>query len=191
MSSRRLHDPLCPAEEDEVVRQVDLSSFLGTGAHRLTLTDRNGAGVGYQFALSYYVPSDETIETEEPLSIDLTYDRTDLAVGDSVTATATVINHMPSPAPMVILDLPIPAGFTIDRAALDRLVNDGTIVKFQMNPRSAVVYLRRMQPGQPLILRYGLTATMPVKITVPPAQAYEYYDPDRKGTSRPATLRAM
>jgi len=55
---------------------------------------------------------------------------------------------------------------------------------------STTCFLRSLEPGKALILRYRLTATMPVKITVPPAQAYEYYDPDSKGTSRPAQLRA-
>jgi len=102
--------------------------------------DRSSTGVGYQFAFRYCVPSVYAGEPEDRLSIDFTYDRIELAVGDSVTATATVVNRMPDAAPMVILDLPIPAGFTIDREGLDRLVTAGTIAKFQMNPRSAVAY---------------------------------------------------
>ena len=90
---------------------------------------------------------------------------------------------------MVILDLPIPAGFRVSTSDLTRLVQAGTIAKFQVNPRSAIVYLRGLESGKPLILVYRLTATMPVKITVPPAQVYEYYDPDTKGSSQPASLR--
>lgn len=54
-------------------------------------------------------------------------------------------------------------------------------------PRSVIVYLRALPPGKPgLALRYQLRATMPVKLTVPPARVYEYYDPDKHGSS-PAT----
>jgi uncharacterized protein YfaS (alpha-2-macroglobulin family) len=35
-----------------------------------------------------------------------------------------------------------------------------------------------------LKLRYRLRATMPVKVAVPPARVYEYYNRDRSGASR-------
>lgn len=110
-------------------------------------------------------------------------------VGDSVTATATILNNMTNAEPMVILDLPIPAGFSIGTTDLDELVRAGTIAKFQVNPRSAIVYLRGLEPSSPLVVEYRLTTTMPVKITVPPARVYEYYNPDTKGKSQPASIR--
>ena len=100
-----------------------------------------------------------------------------------MTAVASVVNNRPEPAPMVILDLPIPAGFAIDADDLAGLVKAGSIAKFQLTARSAIVYLRDLKPGAPLTLRYRLRATMPVKLTVPPARAYEYYDPAREGSS--------
>ena len=86
---------------------------------------------------------------------------------------------------MVILDLPIPAGFAVDPEDLEKLVADGSgIAKYQLTPRSAIVYLRQLSPDEPLVLHYRLRATMPVKITVPPARAYEYYDPDTQVSTR-------
>jgi uncharacterized protein YfaS (alpha-2-macroglobulin family) len=107
-------------------------------------------------------------------------------VDDHVNATATVTNHRSEPAPMVILDLPVPAGFALETDDLAILVTVGALAKFQLTPRSAILYLRGLEPDRPLELRYRLRATMPVKLTVPPARAYEYYDPQRQGTS-PAT----
>ena len=180
-----------PAEQAEVMEQVDLSDRLAAGAHRLVLTDRSDTGAGYQVMLRYYVPQPPTAAaapTSEPLAIRIDYDRTNLQVSDTVTATATVINQRPTPAPMVILDLPIPAGFSLAAADLERLVTAGTIAKFQLNARSAVIYLLELKPGVPLELQYHLQATMPVRLTVPPARAYEYYNPDTKGTSQPTQL---
>jgi len=37
-------------------------------------------------------------------------------------------------------------------------------------------------------LRYRLRATMPVKVTVPPARVYEYYDPAKSAATMPALL---
>jgi uncharacterized protein YfaS (alpha-2-macroglobulin family) len=84
---------------------------------------------------------------------------------------------------MVMLDLPIPAGFAVDADAFDRLVRDGTIGKYQVTPRQVIVYLRGLEPARPLTLRYTLRATLPVTLTVTAARAYEYYDPDARGQS--------
>jgi uncharacterized protein YfaS (alpha-2-macroglobulin family) len=174
---------LIPADQSEVMKQLDLSDLIRPSHQSVTLTDCSGTAAGFQLTLRYHTPHSTPSEKREPLRIDLVYDRTELRVHDTVEAAATVVNNMAASAPMVILDLPIPAGFALEAADLDELVGSQLIAKYQITPRSAVVYLRGLEPGQPLVLRYRLRATTPVKITVPPAQAYEYYDPDRRGIS--------
>ena len=131
-----------------------------------------------------------TDQPADPLSINIAYDREKLPVDDTVQATAIVINNMEAAAPMVILDLPIPGGFKMQGADLQKLVDDGKIAKFQITARKAIVYLRSLKPGDQLELDYRLRATMPVKVAVPPAAAYEYYNPDIRGESLPALLEA-
>jgi hypothetical protein len=174
-------------DQAEVMQQIDLSALLTPGPHRLTITEQGEAGTGYQLAFRYHVPGG-VADRREPLGIDLVYDRTELTVGDVVTATATVTNRMTQTAPMVMLDLPIPAGFVVVAEDLEALVKSGTIAKFQRTPRQAIVYLRGLQPGKALTLRYRLRSTMPVKVTVPAARVYEYYNPDRQGQTRPLRL---
>ena len=99
-----------------------------------------------------------------------------------------MVNLSGAAAPMVILDLPIPAGFAVDPEDLEKLVATDAASKYQLTPRSAIVYLRQLSPDEPLVLHYRLRATMPVKITVPPARAYEYYDPDTQVSTAPASL---
>jgi uncharacterized protein YfaS (alpha-2-macroglobulin family) len=109
-------------------------------------------------------------------------------VDQNITAVATAVNNRSEPAPMVILDLPIPAGFALDADDLTAAVKAGTLARFQLTPRSVITYLRDLPPGAPVALRYHLRATMPVKLTVPAAHAYEYYDPARQGFSATARL---
>jgi hypothetical protein len=177
-------------DQAEVMQQIDLSDILTPGPHRLMLTDSSGTGTGYQVAFRYHVPG-EPRATEEPLSIELVYDRTNLAVGDTVTATAAVVNRLPQTAPMVILDLPIPPGFAAVADDFSQLVNSQAIAKFQVNARSVVVYLRGLEPGKPLSLLYRLRSTMPVKVTAPAAQVYEYYDPDKRGQSKSQSMTVL
>jgi hypothetical protein len=177
-----------PANQAEVMQQIDLSSELKPGRNRLALVEHSSTAAGYQVAFRYNVPGEALEGKQTPLAVDLAYDRANLRVEETVTATATIVNRMAQPAPMVILDLPIPAGFTLIAEDLSRQVTSGAIAKFQVNPRSAVVYLRQLEPAQPLKLTYRLKATMPVKVSVSPAQAYEYYNADKKGASRAARM---
>jgi uncharacterized protein YfaS (alpha-2-macroglobulin family) len=182
-----------PANESEVMRHLDLSNLLTTGAQELLLTERSQTGAGYQVAFRYHVPGEppgSPRRPAEPLTIDIAYDRTELEVGGTVKATATVTNRMATAAPMVILDLPIPGGFAIDGEDLAKLVKDEKIAKYQVTARQAIVYLRGLEPGKPLKLEYRLKATMPVKVTVAPARVYEYYDTDKQGRSAGTRLTA-
>jgi hypothetical protein len=176
-----------PANQADVMKQLDLSSLLTPGAQELTITERSDTGAGYQVAFRYHVPGVKR-DKAEPLAIELAYDRTELEVGGALKAKATVINRMPTTAPMVILDLPIPGGFALESEDLAAMVKAEKIAKFQMTARQAIVYLRGLEPGKPLQLEYRLKATMPAKVTAAPARVYEYYDPDKQGRSAGARL---
>jgi uncharacterized protein YfaS (alpha-2-macroglobulin family) len=174
-----------PADQADVMRQVDLSGRVASapGTHRLKIEDRSGADSGYQVVFRYHELDTVDPPDAGPLTIHLAYDRTAIAVDETVTAVASVVNNRTEPAPMVILNLPIPAGFAIEADDLPGLVKAGSIAKFQLSARSAIVYLRDLKPNARLTLRYRLKATMPVKLTVPSARAFEYYDPAREGLS--------
>jgi hypothetical protein len=170
-----------PADQAEVMRQIDLTPHLGRGADRLTLTESTKTAAGFQVALRYHVPDASAPAGGTPLSVAVAYDRTELAVGESVHATATATNRAATPAPMVMLELPVPAGFAAANEDFAALVEAQTVAKFQVRPRGVLVYLRDLAPGKPLTLKYRLTATTAAKVTAPAARLYEYYDPDRQG----------
>ncbi len=185
-----VHRLSIPADEGDVVREVDLTPLLtDNDALRLTLTERSGTASGYQVVLSYRVRDERPRKVQdEPLAIVLDYDRTDLAVGETVAAVATLTNRRPAAAPMVIVELPIPPGFAVETADLDELVSGDDIARFEVSPRSAILYLRELPPRRSLVLRYRLRATMPVKATAAPARAYEYYDPDTVAMTGPGAF---
>jgi type II secretory pathway pseudopilin PulG len=180
-----------PADQGDVMRQIDLSGKVPLGESRLILSDRSDTASGYQVSLAYHVPGSEPAEAKRSLSIDLQYDRTELAVNDIVAVKATVESHLSSPTPMVIVDLPIPPGFAVHTEDFAALVAKEQIAKFDVTPRSVVVYLRQLMPNRPLVIDYHLRATMPVKVTSAPARAYEYYDPDNQVASELGRLTVV
>ena len=167
-----------PLAEFDVMKQIDLTAHLGAGSHRLTLTDRSGMAAGYQVVARHYVPHVVSPPPVRPLDINLAYDRSALTVGDTLAVSASVVNNQPATAPMVVLDLPIPAGFLVQKDSSDQMVIERRIAKYQLTPRSVIVYLRELEPGKPLELTYRLRANMPVSVTARGAIAYEYYNPD-------------
>jgi uncharacterized protein YfaS (alpha-2-macroglobulin family) len=169
-----------PADQDEVMRQVDLSSYLKPGgAISLDLHELSNTGVGYQVNFRYNVPTPASAQPTDPLTITLNFDRTEVAVGDKLQATATITNHQQFASPMVIVTLPIPAGFSADDN-LKLLRQIPSVEKVQITPRTLVVYLRSLAPQKPLELKYQLKANTPASVTIPPANIYEYYDPAKR-----------
>ena len=170
-------------DQFDVVQQIDLTKHIPSrdaANTTVSLRDKSNTAPAYQLALRYHVPGEPETMPQEPLTIKITYDRQQLAVNDRIAATATVTNNLDRPAPMVILDLPIPGGFVMEPGELEEIVGHA-IERFQVTNRKAIVYLRDLPPGAPLELNYRLKATMPVKVTVPQAEAYQYYTPERRG----------
>src|SRR5262249_20987142 len=193
------------ADQAEVMKQVDLSTLLKSGSHKLTLRDRNDGGTAFQVAFRYHVPGDGPVPAREPLTIDVKHDRDRLTVDQPLTVTATIVNRTDRAAPMVMVDLPIPAGFSLDgdpksgpppqaedapRAA-PALAAPGAATpldRHEVTPRQLIIYLRALAPNQPLVISYRLKATIAADVTIPAARVYEYYDPAKAGRGKPSRV---
>jgi hypothetical protein len=177
-----------PADQAEVMQHVNLSPKVGPGTHRLRLTDRSDAATAFQVVFRYHRPEGKGDDTKG-LSLQLAYDRTELKVGESVTATATLANGQAQAAPMVMLEVPIPPGFVLETADLEKLVSSQVLARFEPAPQKALLYLRSLEPGKPPTLRYRLRATLAGRVTAPAAVAYEYYNPDKRAQGEAVQLR--
>ena len=110
--------------------------FKGVGAKVIGSEDSNTVeirfegkgGLAYQVVGSYFLPWDEK-PANEPMSINVTYDRTRLAQDDLATATATVKNNLPKAANMVMVDLGIPPGFDLLSEDLQTYVEKSASLK--------------------------------------------------------------
>jgi uncharacterized protein YfaS (alpha-2-macroglobulin family) len=174
-----------PADQAEVMKQVDLSSRLKSGKHTLTISETHGAAIGFQATFRYNVDDavPATDAAREKLAVDVTYDRKELAVAEQVQATATLVNKTGDAAPMVMVELPIPPGFvpsTDDFAAL--IKPGGKVAKYQIQPRSVLLYLTALDKDEKLTATYHLTAKTPATAQAAGPRVYEYYDPDVQGS---------
>jgi uncharacterized protein YfaS (alpha-2-macroglobulin family) len=183
------HTIVVAKDQGDVMQQIDLTADLAAGANLLSLTETTGTGAGYQLAFRYHVdPALVQAKPGDGLEMDVTYNRKDVKAGDWIDATATVRNPRGQDAPMVMLELPIPAGFDLDASALATLLQQEKLARYQVNGRQATIYLMGVKANSDFSVKYRLQARQPVKVTVPAARAYEYYDPDKQGRSRTVEL---
>ncbi|MEZ6234922.1 MAG: alpha-2-macroglobulin family protein [Phycisphaerales bacterium] len=176
-------------DQAEVVRMLDLTG-RAAAARSLRLVDETDARTAYQLVLRHNeVRGDAPAETG-PLAIAVSYGSAGARVGEWMRVTASVRSTSRVALPMVVLDLPIPAGFEVDAAAFDAMRSEGRIEKYEVSPRSVVVYLRELRASGDLEIEYRIRATTPVEVTVPGATAAEYYRPEVRGSSPAVRLRA-
>jgi hypothetical protein len=178
-------------EDYDLFRQIDLKDRIVPGAANIVEITMTGSGtLMYQTVGTYWMPWDEVPpETTGPLSIDVAYDRTSLAVDDTVTATVTLTNNTAGDLMMVIVDLGIPPGFDVDTEDLDALVEAGTFRRYEMTGRQIIVYFDQISMGPPIVFEYDLVARNPMRGEAPPSDAYLYYDPRSRSVARPFRIQ--
>lgn len=150
-------------------------------------------GLAYQVVGSYFLPWDKQADNE-PLSIDVGYDRTHLSQDDIATATATIKNNLTKPANMVMVDLGIPPGFDLLSEDLQAYQEksagkkSGRLEKFSLTTTQAILYFDSFAAGDTVTLRFRLRAKYPMRARTFQSRVYEYYDPAVSSLARPVQL---
>jgi uncharacterized protein YfaS (alpha-2-macroglobulin family) len=154
--------------------------FSPGGANRVQIDLQGGGNLMYQVATRYYLPWDQVPMVEmmgELITIDVGYDRTALAVNDTVTVDVGVKLNTPGVVKMALIDLGVPPGFTVLTEDLSLLVEQGVIARYELTGRQIIIYLEDFSSAQPLRFSYRLRARFPMRAQTPPSSAYDYYNP--------------
>ncbi len=192
----------------DVVQMISYEDLL-PGAENLIEISMQGEGdLLYQVVSSYYLPWDmltqypDLLPQDNLVSIDVAYDRTELAVNDTVMVSVTInLNQPGGKAESALIDLGLPPGFTVMREDLDALVarfNDvprdyafPAIQRYELTGRQILVYITNLSEGKPLEFSYRLVAKFPLRAQAPASNAYDYYNPDVNGLEDPQMLVVM
>ncbi len=176
-------------DNSDVLQLVDLKEYTKMGNNNIELSFEGEGSLLYQVVGRYYLPYPKEVEQrEEPMKIDLEYDRTQLAADDIINVTATVTNNRTGKAKMIIVDLGLPPGFTLIPENLNKLTEQGVIEKYSTTGRQIIVYLREVEHGKPVKINYQLLAKYPLKAKTPKTVVYEYYNPDIRVEYAPIEL---
>lgn len=164
------------ADNQDVFFQFELGEHVDpVGANDVTVAFAGEGTLMYQVVWSHWVPG-EAAPATGPLEIEIDYDKTELAVNDLVGVTARVTNVSSAVAPMVIVDLGLPPGFSLVADDLVQAVSELRIQKFETTDRQIIVYVDAIAGDETLELTYQLQAKYPLKVQCPDSSTTLYYD---------------
>jgi len=176
-------------ENADVVRQVDLSTELVAGEEQLVEVVFRGQGnLQYGIVAAHHEPWEEAPPPEGPLSISVSYDRTQLAVDDTVTVTVRIANNDEAYADMVMVDLGIPPGFDLVHDDLRALQAAGVFSRYESTERQLLLYFTRIAPGPARTFQYRIVARDPIRAVAPASRIYSYYNPEVGAQSEPVDV---
>jgi len=180
-------------ENNDLLHQFVFHASDLRGDNAVAIRFDGKGGLAYQVVGSYFVPWDAK-PANEPLSIDVAYDRSQLAQDDIATATATVRNNLPKTANMVMVDLGIPPGFDLLSEDLQTYQEksagqkSGRLQKFSLTATQAILYFDSFAAGDTVKLSFRLRAKYPIRARTFPSLVYEYYQPEVNAVARPVQL---
>jgi hypothetical protein len=191
-------------ENFDVVQLLSFDDFQ-LGENEVSIEVSGEGNLMYQVTSQYYLPWDklalypEIAPAQDLVTIDVAYDRTELAVDDTVGVNVTVsLNEPGARAEWALIDLGIPPGFSVMAEDLNALVaasldrppdsEQATIERYELTGRQILVYIGKLSEGEPLSFSYRLKAKYPLVAQTPASNAYDYYNPDVTGEDQPQVL---
>jgi len=175
----------------DVLQAFDLKEFTQAGRNEVQIDVNGKTNLMYQIVGRHFEPwklQPGIAGQKPPLEVTVDYDRTSLSTADLLRAKATLRYQGDRPTYMVIVDLGIAPGFTVDAGDFAEMVSQKKIQKFSVTARQVTLYLGDIKPGDVKTFEYSLKPKYPIKAKTPATVAYEYYTPANRATAQPVEL---
>jgi hypothetical protein len=174
----------------DVMQIFDLKAFTQAGKNEVKIEAERETNLMYQIVGRHYESWQKHPAPQKPLiDVAVEYDRTKLSTKDRLKAKATLRYQGKVPTYMVIVDLGIAPGFTLDAGDFAEMVKAKKITKFSLTARQVTLYIGDVKPGDIKTFEYTLKPKYPIKAKTPATVAYEYYTPKNRATARPVELQ--
>lgn len=176
------------ADQSDVMTTVDLTSLASPGDHQVELVFVGTGKVSYNLVGKHHIPwADVPVEPSGPLTVDVAYDKTSLRVNQTVTATVSVKNNTTADQRMILVTAGLPPGFTVSTDDLDQYKESGKLSSYEVTEKQITLYLTELGASTTESFSYRLAATMPIKAADGGAEAFLYYEPEKR-TKVPARM---
>jgi hypothetical protein len=179
-------------DQFDVMTTVDLSGQAAPGMHDVSVAFVGTGKVSFNAVGKYNLPWN-LVPQPAPgaLSITVSYDKTSLDVNETVRATLTLHNNTASTENMILATVGVPPGFQVSTADLDKILQTGTLSKYDVTGKQLILYVPKIAPSADVTISYALTATMPIHASDGAAEAHLYYQPDQRAHAAAQTLDVL
>jgi hypothetical protein len=184
---------LLTADRSDLMTTVDLASLATVGTHAVTLTFAGTGKVSYNLVSRHNIPwtALPPPSSSGPLSVSVAYDKTSIALDQTVAETVTLRNNTRTTENMILVTVGIPPGFAVVTGDLDTYETQQLLSSYELTARQLVLYVSSLKPSVVQTFVYHLQATMPVKASDGGTVASLYYQPDQKTTAPATTLEVL
>jgi hypothetical protein len=192
------------AENSDVVQLVSLADLPLEGAPTLELVMVGEGSLAYQVSGSYYLPWQQAPYGDAPAlpeaaSLRVAYDRSELAVGETVRVDVRFAPADPAATiASAMVEVGLPPGFSVVTEDLDALVSQGqsltsdsplpVIERYELAGRKLLVYVRNVSAEYPLTFSFRERARFPLRAQTAFSTGYDYYNPDLSAEQAPVVL---
>jgi len=181
-------------ENADVVHILAFDDGVKNGDNRISLrvSGQDTENLVYQATASSYVPwADVPPVAAPPVSISVTYNNSNLYVGDELAARVAITLNQKAKAQWAIVDLGVPPGFEVVTEDLDELIRQSAglatkIRRYELTGKQIILYLEN--PEYQISFGYRLRAKLPLKAQVPSSMVYDYYNPQISGSQPPTQV---
>jgi uncharacterized protein YfaS (alpha-2-macroglobulin family) len=178
------------ADQADVMTTVDLATLATTGDHDVTMTFAGTGKVSYNLVAQYNVPwANAPVTPGGPLSLSVSYDKTQLVLDESATATVVVTNNTANKQNMIMVTVGLPPGFQVATEDLDQYKASGVLSAYEMTGKQLMLYLSSLPASGTQTFKYRLQATMPVTASDGGSEVYLYYQPKQRSSASAVTLQ--
>jgi len=172
----------------DVLQLFDLKEHTKVGPNEVEIEVKGETNLMYQVVARHFAPWDRKDQDRPALDVQVAYDRTRLTTSDLLKAKATLRYNGEHPTFMVIVDLGIPPGFTVEAGDFAEMVAQKKVERFTVTARQVTLYLGDVKPGDVKEFDYAMRPKYPIKAKTPATVAYEYYTPTNRGVQQPELI---
>jgi hypothetical protein len=179
-------------DQSDVMTTVDMGTLATAGTHNIGLTFAGTGKVSYNLVAQHNLPwASMAPPPAGPLSVDVAYDKTTIALDASATATVTVRNNTQSAQDMILLTVGLPPGFQIATEDLDAYKTQKILSGYELTGKQLILYVSSLRPAAVQTFVYHLRATMPVKAADGGAEVMLYYQPEKRGIAKSTMVEVI
>ena len=167
--------------------RVDLSDLL-EGRDDAFRIEGPSRGAAASLVAAHYRPWAQRVRGSEGLRLGVSYDQTELGLGDSIRASVTMERVGFRGYGMMVAEVGLPPGAEVDRESLQGLTRDWSlgVRRYELLPDRVVFYLWPRPGDSSFTFRFTPKFEMTAKTQ--PSVLYDYYNPDARSVVAPTVI---